>query len=460
AARKSAPATGGVKKPHRYRPGTVALREIRRYQKSTELLIRKLPFQRLVREIAQDFKTDLRFQSSAIGALQEASEAYLVGLFEDTNLAAIHAKRVTIQPKDIQLARRLRGERSECEVELLKSEGKAGRRIGAWIGVVFSWIAGKQYASRKTPAAKEIRVLAVHGWLDNANSFDPFAANLFDRPIPEDTRISLVTIDLPGHGLSDPLPPAQTYYPWDFALAILDVSNALGWPAFTLVGHSMGGHVSFLFAGCYPEKVESLIIIESIGHYNKIDHLGGDASAMRQFIDKRRVLNLEQAGFAEEKPRTMYESMEHAARVRMDGVTKVSFDAAMLLCQRGMERVPGAASEDGAAKYRWTTDKRLLMRHFFQWDHNGVETIMRNIRCSVLLLLGSDSPILKDSDPLVQQRIAVLSGRMGEDGRNLETRVEWVVGGSHHLHLEAETSRTVTDLVASFLGLIQSQSEN
>lgn len=101
-----------VKKPHRYKPGTVALREIRRYQKSTELLIRKLPFQRLVREIAQDFKTDLRFQSSAIGALQEASEAYLVGLFEDTNLAAIHAKRVTIQPRDIALARRLRGERS------------------------------------------------------------------------------------------------------------------------------------------------------------------------------------------------------------------------------------------------------------------------------------------------------------------------------------------------------------
>ena len=84
AARKSAPVAGGVKKPHRYRPGTVALREIRRYQKSTELLIRKLPFQRLVRELAQEFKTDLRFQSTAILALQEAAEAYLVGLFEDT----------------------------------------------------------------------------------------------------------------------------------------------------------------------------------------------------------------------------------------------------------------------------------------------------------------------------------------------------------------------------------------
>ena len=100
------------KKPHRYRPGTVALREIRRYQKSTDLLLRKMPFQRLVREVAQDFKCDLRFQQSAILALQEASEAYLVGLFEDTNLCAIHAKRVTIFPKDIQLARRIRGERA------------------------------------------------------------------------------------------------------------------------------------------------------------------------------------------------------------------------------------------------------------------------------------------------------------------------------------------------------------
>jgi histone H3 len=112
AARKSAVTGGGVKKPHRFRPGTVALREIRKYQKSTELLIRKLPFQRLVREIAQDYKTDLRFQSSAIAALQEAAEAYLVGLFEDSNLCAIHAKRVTIMNKDLQLARRIRGERA------------------------------------------------------------------------------------------------------------------------------------------------------------------------------------------------------------------------------------------------------------------------------------------------------------------------------------------------------------
>ena len=104
------PKTGGLKRPTRYRPGTVTLREIRRYQKTTELLIRKLPFSRLVREVTQDFKTDLRFQAQAIMALQEAAEAYLVGLFDDTNLCAIHAKRVTIMPKDMQLVRRIRGE--------------------------------------------------------------------------------------------------------------------------------------------------------------------------------------------------------------------------------------------------------------------------------------------------------------------------------------------------------------
>ena len=98
------------RKAQRYRPGTVALREIRRYQKSSELLIRRIPFQRLVREIAQVHNPHLRFQSGAILALQESTEAYLMGLLEDSNLCAIHAKRVTIMPKHMQLARRIRGE--------------------------------------------------------------------------------------------------------------------------------------------------------------------------------------------------------------------------------------------------------------------------------------------------------------------------------------------------------------
>ena len=114
AVKKSAPAAGGMKdkKQRRWRPGTVALREVKKYQKGTNNLLPRAPFQRLVRNIVSDMDHELRFQSAALHALQEASEAYIVGIFEDTNLCAIHAKRVTIMPKDIQLARRIRGERA------------------------------------------------------------------------------------------------------------------------------------------------------------------------------------------------------------------------------------------------------------------------------------------------------------------------------------------------------------
>lgn len=105
-----------VKKPHRYRPGTVALREIRRYQRSSKLLIPRLPFSKLVRNIANEVNQakslpgKLQFQSSALMGLQEAAENYLVKVFEDANLASLHTKRVTVMPEDLQLALRLRGD--------------------------------------------------------------------------------------------------------------------------------------------------------------------------------------------------------------------------------------------------------------------------------------------------------------------------------------------------------------
>jgi len=111
AARKSAPSAPRVKNPRRFRPGTVALRQIREFQKRTDLLIPQRSFGRLVREIAQDFKAEVRFQAESLLALQEAAEAFMVGLFEDANLCTIHAHRVTVQPKDIQLSRRIRGDR-------------------------------------------------------------------------------------------------------------------------------------------------------------------------------------------------------------------------------------------------------------------------------------------------------------------------------------------------------------
>jgi histone H3 len=100
------------KKPHRYRPGTVALRQIRKYQKSTESLVRKLPFQRLVRHLVGEKNKRMRavrMQTAALYVMQQAYEAYVISLFEDANLCAIHAKRVTVMPKDLLLAKRIRG---------------------------------------------------------------------------------------------------------------------------------------------------------------------------------------------------------------------------------------------------------------------------------------------------------------------------------------------------------------
>ena len=105
-------AKSGAARKFRWRPGTVALRQIKKFQKTTDLLMRKAPFQRLVRELATGHKEGLRWQASAVAALQEATEAYVTGLLSDSNLCALHAKRVTLMARDLQLARRLRGERA------------------------------------------------------------------------------------------------------------------------------------------------------------------------------------------------------------------------------------------------------------------------------------------------------------------------------------------------------------
>ena len=118
--------TGGIKKPHRYCPGLLALHEIHRYQQSTESLIRRTPFNKLIKEISQKYRicpngpgipsVQVYFQSTALAALQQAAENYLVGLFEDVNLLAVHAKRVTVMPRDIQLALRICSDQSHWRI--------------------------------------------------------------------------------------------------------------------------------------------------------------------------------------------------------------------------------------------------------------------------------------------------------------------------------------------------------
>ena len=130
--KKTAAANKGIKKAKgsqdekrkiRFRPGTVALREIKKYQKSDALLLPRAPFQRVVRDITMGYNNDLRFASNALLALQESAEAYLVGIFEDANLCAIHANRVTVMKKDMLLARRIRGDTNEDFVDRIEKAG-------------------------------------------------------------------------------------------------------------------------------------------------------------------------------------------------------------------------------------------------------------------------------------------------------------------------------------------------
>lgn len=120
---KTTASSAAEKRKIRFKPGTVALREIKRYQKSTEMLIPRAPFQRLVRDICGGIDNELRFQANALVALQEAAEAYVVGVLEDAGICAIHAKRVTVMKADMQLARRLRGDHNHDYRDLVEKHG-------------------------------------------------------------------------------------------------------------------------------------------------------------------------------------------------------------------------------------------------------------------------------------------------------------------------------------------------
>ncbi|KAJ3229394.1 hypothetical protein HDU81_005397 [Chytriomyces hyalinus] len=238
----------------------------------------------------------------------------------------------------------------------------------------------------------------------------------------------------------------------------------MGWPEFTLLGHSMGAHVCYLYAACFKDRVRKLIVIESVGHVNRIQ-VDGDTAAMREFLDKRRKFDREwvdsglgrgdgEGGDGTVNPfkaSTLYGCVEDAARARMNGATKVSFNAAMALCERGLETVE---TRDASQKYRWTTDKRLFMRHFFRWDHEGVESILRSIEADILVVMGSASLIWNAENPVLQRRIKVLQDRNGgEATRGCKTRVEWIPTGTHHLHLEEETVAAVAEVVKEFVGI-------
>ncbi|KAJ3412094.1 hypothetical protein HDV05_001318 [Chytridiales sp. JEL 0842] len=306
-------------------------------------------------------------------------------------------------------------------------------------------IAYKSYGSPATAKDCETRAfIAVHGWLDNANSFDLIAPQL-----SRDLACYIVCIDLTGHGRSDTLPRGSQFYHWDFAAVILDLLEHFKWPICNLISHSMGGHISYMFAGAFPDRVKKLVVIESIGHINRFED---DSQALAGYLTKRRLANLfenkaEMEGtLGPHSGKAIYPSAEDAAKARMQGVTTVSFAAAMLLCERGLVKVE---SNQGCG-YTWTTDKRLFIRNFIRWDHQGFSNIMRAITCDILLIIGNESTLLgtdaRTRHPIINERLECLRTR-----KVGKTEIRKLPGG-HHPHLESETVGAALTAILEFLG--------
>ncbi len=262
------------------------------------------------------------------------------------------------------------------------------------------------------------RVLALHGWLDNAASFVPLAAHL--------RGIELVAPDLPGHGRSGHLASGADY---SFAAAVhgvLDIADALGWDTFSLLGHSMGAGIASLVAAGAPERVRRLVAIEALGALAEDPER--TAARLRDAVAATRAL----AG----KRLRLFPDIATAVRARMQGVTgsALSEPAARLLVERGLAPVHGDGGTGGLA---WSSDPRLTLPTMVRMTEAQVRDLVRGIACPTRVI-HADPPQPYLPEPLRSERAALLP------------RGELVVlPGGHHLHMErpADVAAAIGDFL-------------
>jgi pimeloyl-ACP methyl ester carboxylesterase len=249
------------------------------------------------------------------------------------------------------------------------------------------------------------RVIALHGWLDNAASFVPLAAHLHG--------IELVAPDLPGHGRSAHLPPGADY---SFAAAVntvLDVADALGWERFALLGHSMGAGIGSLVAAACPARVARFVAIEALGALAEAPER--TTARLREAIAATRALR--------GKRLRLFPDIATAVRARMQGVTgsALAEPAARLLVERGLVPVQGA---DGAGGYAWSSDPRLTLPTMVRMTEAQVRDMVAGIACPTRVI-HADPPQPYLPEPLRSERVGLLPrGAL------------MVLRGGHHLHME------------------------
>jgi pimeloyl-ACP methyl ester carboxylesterase len=250
--------------------------------------------------------------------------------------------------------------------------------------------------------ADGLPVIALHGWLDNANSFARLAPKL------EGLRI--VALDMAGHGFSDHRPAGAGYALWDYAYDVLQVAEQLGWQRFSLLGHSLGGIIATLLAGALPQRIARLALIDGVVP------LLGDAEESAQRLGEALQAQLALAG----KRKSVYPSMDRAVEARMRGHVAVSREAAEWLALRGLAPVPGG--------YSWRSDSRLTLPSPTRLVEAQAMAYVRAVNCPNLLVVAAEGMLARNQALLSQ----------------LPLQQEQLPGG-HHLHLNDEAG---ADLVA------------
>ena len=242
------------------------------------------------------------------------------------------------------------------------------------------------------------RLLALHGWLDNAASFDALAPLLCEH-------FHIVALDLPGHGRSDWRPAGAWYHYVDYLGDVLAAADALGWPQFGLLGHSLGGAIASVLAAACPERVERLLLIEALGP------LAGDPAQALGLLQKSLH---ERAGVGDKSLRVFADKPSAvAARRKANGLSEA---AARALVARGIKPADGG--------YTWSSDPRLTLTSPLRIMEEQIQDVMRGIRVPTLLLLAQpEQPYLKRE--MIERRIAQVA--------DIETQR---LAGTHHLHLE------------------------
>ena len=243
-------------------------------------------------------------------------------------------------------------------------------------------------------------VIALHGWLDNANSFARLAPRL--------KGLRVLALDMAGHGHSGHRPLGAGYALWDYAHDVLHVAEQMGWHRFALLGHSMGAIVSVVLAGAMPERVTHLALIDGVipptaEHDNAAERMGMALQAQLDLQGKRKPV---------------YSSIDQAVQVRMKGLVAVSREAAELLAERGLMPVPGG--------YTWRTDSRLTLPSPLRLSSEQALSFARRISCPAHLVVAADGMLGKHPELL----------------ERLPFSHEQLPGG-HHLHLNDEEGATL-----------------